>query len=455
MTFNSHVARAVSVAAVVAGSVAVLPTGVTAAAPGFCSVSYPGTTITWTGGASGSHRHDWNDANNWDPATVPDEGQDGSTYQDQYVCIGGGATVNIAASENYHVAGLDIGEGAQLVVAAKAGIFLGAAHPADLVPSYVEKGSNVRLAAATLGGNATVNVAGTLDWAGQLQGKHRLPATQAGSGTTAVTASGKLLVDGAKFGAAILADSRTIDNSGTLSIANTGFISMVDGTSLIDEPGSTLDLQGEGGIYPNQPSAKASIKQLGTVTKTGKTLSVVGVPTTIGKGVKPHIKAGGLTFAAKKLPKVKLKPNTSYGVGACDATDRTICRTPVATKRTRQVAVLTTSTEAPKKSVIKVGLTQAAAKIKGNEPIGKSVLVTAPTARTTHSTHLAFKYDASVPGVGKASQPVFRGRHQITVCSVHGLTAVNTSCVLSQKIVKGDLEIIVITIQPNATWTVA
>jgi hypothetical protein len=450
MTFASHLVRAVSVTAVVAGAVAVLPGGAGAAAPGFCSVSYSGTTITWTGGASGSHKHEWNDPDNWNPSTVPDEGQDGSTFQTQYVCIGGGASVNVASGDSYHVAGLDVGESAQLVVGSKGGLYLGAAGSDDLVPSYVEKGSDVSLVAATLGGNATVDVAGTLDWAGVKDGIHRLAATQSGEGTTVIKPSGKILVDGRTFGATVLSEGRTIDNFGTLKIGKVAFISMTDGTALNDEPGSTLALAGEGGIYPNQPDANA-----GAIIKSGKKTSVLGVPTTTKASFKPVVKAGGLTIAAPKLPKLKLPQNTSFGVGSCDATDRQICHESVATKPVPQVAVLTTSPQAPKKSAVKVGLVAAPKKIKGSRVIGRSIAVTAPSETTTHSTDLIFKYDASMKGVKKANEPVFRNKHKITICHVSGLTAVNTSCVLSQKIVKGDLEIHVISIQPNATWTVA
>lgn len=454
MTFKYRVVRAVSVAAVVTSAVAVVPESHSVAASGFCSVSYPGTIIKWTGGATGAHKHDWNDPDNWDPATVPDADQDDTTYQQQYVCIGGGAQVTIGTDESFHVAGVDIGEGAKLVVSPKAGIFLGADDKADLVPSYIEKGDELTLNGATLGGNATVNVAGTLDWAAQLEGQRRLAATQAGTGTTAITAGGALLVDGPKFGGVVLADSRTIDNSGTLTISKTGFISMVDGTSLIDEPGSALELQGEGGIYPNQPDSKASIKQQGSITKTGNNMSVIGVPVTLKKSIKPSIKAGGLSFASHAVPKVKIPPNTFYGVGSCDATDRKLCHTTAATKAFPESAFIKTSTEAPPRSAIKVALTSAPGHIAGTKPIGQSIAVTAPTERTTHSTDLTFKFDSSMKGVGKATEPVFRGKDKITICHVQGLTAENTSCVLSQKIVNGDLEILVISIQPNATWTV-
>jgi hypothetical protein len=88
--------------------------------------------------------------------------------------------------------------------------------------------------------------------------------------------------------------------------------------------------------------------------------------------------------------------------------------------------------------------------------LGHQVNVTAPTGHTTHSTHLHFFFDASVKGVHN-KPTVWRNGHRITYCAVHGLTARNTSCVVSAAVMqhgptKGDLEIMVITIQPKAHW---
>jgi hypothetical protein len=89
--------------------------------------------------------------------------------------------------------------------------------------------------------------------------------------------------------------------------------------------------------------------------------------------------------------------------------------------------------------------------------------VTAPTGRTTHSTHLTLTYDASLRGVRRGLRPhVFRNGHRITYCAQHPLRATNPSCVASVKTfgssstlpLRGDLQVFVITIKPRATWAV-
>jgi hypothetical protein len=153
----------------------------------------------------------------------------------------------------------------------------------------------------------------------------------------------------------------------------------------------------------------------------------------------------------------------SYGVGGCQEAKNQLCRDPIATANDPQDAIIGTSTAGPKVSKIAVSLTSGPAKIHGKRVLGKSVNVTAPNIKTTHSTHLTFKYDATTKGLKpSAKAAVFRGKHRITVCAVHGLTAENTSCIISAKVAhsggaasKDDLTVIVITIQPKARWSVA
>jgi hypothetical protein len=94
--------------------------------------------------------------------------------------------------------------------------------------------------------------------------------------------------------------------------------------------------------------------------------------------------------------------------------------------------------------------------------------VTAPTEKTTHSTHLSLMFDSTTAGLKSSTKPiVYRDGHRITLCKVHGLTAKNTSCVFSEAVAhsrsapfaggqqtKGDLTLFVITIQPDAHWIV-
>jgi hypothetical protein len=472
-----------------ASGLALGPVGPGAAARSFCSqqASYSGTTITWTGQAAKAHSHDWNDPANWSPAMVPDAGQTPATYQTQYVCIGNGhngkpATVTIAGSDAFHVAGIDVGQGAQLTVDPGGRLFVGSAHGSAVVPSFVERHSRLELDAGTLGGNGPVTVAGTLVWDGHF-GKHKEMATQTssecvfdptigacpgntspGGGLTAITASGTMLVDGKGFGGVTLGDRRVIDNSGTIKLGKVGYIAMNGGTKLRDEPGSVLELDGSGGIYRGAKEgthAAPSIRQQGNVVKAGKGTSVVAVPVTFGKK-KPHVRvsSGGLDLAAPKIPTAKVARASGYGSGSCDETTNGLCRAAEATADDPQVATVGTSAQAPKVSHIGVSLVSGHRKVHGHKVIGQAVDVMAPTIRTTHSTHLTLSYDATILG-SRSTPNVYRGSHRLALCRVHGLTATNPSCVVSESVAhgggatKGDLTIVVITIKPNSLWRVA
>lgn len=484
-----HRVRILAALSASAVGLVLVPAGTGAvAAGGFCSPggSFSGTTITWTGKA---HNHNWSAAGNWRPHTVPDASHTRATYQDQYVCIGknkggGAAKVQLTNGFSDHIAGIDIGNGAQLTVPANTRLFLGSKTGDPVVPSFVRSHSQLQLLGGVLGGNGKLTVAGTLQWTGIRKGKHKMVATQTssecvfdptinacpgdtspGGGKTTIASSGKLLVNGAKFGGAVLGDGRVIDNSGTITLSNNGFIVMDRGTQLIDEPGSSLDFESPGGIYqgPKQGNDPlATLTQKGAVRKGGGGLSVVGVPMTLGKQAKRHIRVvrGGLSLQHTILPTSKVGRNSMYGVGGCTEPEGQLCRRPDANPADPQVATIGTSTAAPKVSKIGVALTNARAKLHGHRVLGQAINVTAPTIKTTHSTHLTFSFDAKTKGLPNgANGAVYRNKHRITLCKVHRLTATNTSCVLSEKVAhggpaKGDLTVIVISIQPNASWLV-
>jgi hypothetical protein len=458
-----------------------------AAAPAFCSAAgqqYPtGDRITWTGG--GDHKS-WNDAANWDVNEVPDANQIKTIYQSEYVCIGGGADVTIPKGKAYHVEGVDVGQNATLTIAVGSRLFLGSTDP-DRPASYVEKGSTLTLDAAVLGGNAEVKVAGRLAWNGQRVGTHKEVATQTssecvfdpsisacpgdtapGGGLTTVTPSGKLLIAGKGFGGVVLGDQREIDNFGTIKIAAAGYVLMNHRTTLFNESGSTLLLHGPGGIYDGAAEGyaePAAIHQSvnSAISKDAPGSSVVAVATKFSAPAIHEITVsdGTLGINARNVRKARVSRGSEFGIGSCEPGKNRLCRAVQATAARPQKVLVAASTAGPKvsKFAIKFG---SATTIHGRKVIGKPAVVTAPTKRTTHSTRLTFSFDATIKGVSPKTAPaVYRNKHKITLCKVHGLTAKNTSCVISEgpakgsKDANGDLEVVVISIQPNATWTVA
>jgi hypothetical protein len=483
--------RAFVLLAAVSSGLAVAPlASVSAASSGFCSVNYSGTTITWTGKGNG---HTWADAANWSTNTVPDAAQHGGTYQSQYVCIGdnkGGksASVTIAGTDTFHIAGIDVGQGAHLSIQPGGGLYLGAPSGTAAVASSVDKHSQLQLQAAVLGGNSPLTVAGTLRWTAERVGDHKKVANQTssecvfdpattgcpgtttrGGGRTIIAAGGKMLVDGTKFGDATLSDGRVIDNFGTITFTGEGFIAMNAGTQLIDEPHSSIHFDGLGGIYTGSTHGSSTLPKLvqdGALIRhgSGTNVVVVGVPVGFGK-TKPSIKVlgGSIVLDRSNLPKAPVARAGGYGVGSCQLVGVLICKKPVATTATPQVALVQASSEsaAPKSSNFSVALAKSPAKIHGHAVLGKAIDITGPTKHTTHSTHLTFMFDSTTHGL--TSTPiVYRNSHRITLCKVHGLTALNTSCVFTESVAhsgsngsKGDLTIFIITIQPDAHWHVA
>jgi hypothetical protein len=470
----------VTLAAVSLG-LAVMPVAsVSAAAGGFCSAkaSYTGTTITWTGKGDG---HSWSKAANWSPSTVPDVHQTSGSYVAQYVCIGDGkggkpANVTVNGNEAYHVAGVDVGQGAHLTLKLGAQLFLGS-NSGSVIGSKVEKRSQLQLDAATLGGNGPLTVHGTMRWTGQKVKGHKDIATQTApaGGRTTIAAGGKMLVDGTAFGGVYLTGKRVIDNFGTIMLTGFGFIAMNNGTQLIDEPRSALRFYGVGGIYRGAHTAGAApnIQQHGKVVRDGggTNVVVVGVPVSFGK-TKPNISIlrGSLVLDGAKAPKSPVRRNSGYGVGSCVVVKLFVCKKPFATTAQPQVALAITSAEAgsPTVSHIAVSLAKAPSKLHGHVVLGQAIDVTAPTEKTTHSTHLSLMFDSTTAGLKSSTKPiVYRDGHRITLCKVHGLTAKNTSCVFSEAVAhsgsapfaggqqtKGDLTLFIITIQPDAHWIV-
>lgn len=463
-----------------------------AASASFCSVgaTYAGTTIRWTGNGNG---RTWSDAGNWSTGTVPDVGQTKATYQTQYVCIGDGkggkpASVTIGGTDAFHVAGVDVGRGAHLTIQPGGELFLGSAKGTTVEPSSVDAHSQLQLDGSTLGGNSPLRVAGTLRWTSTLIDHHQRVATQTssecvfdpsitacpgdttpGGGRTVIASGGTMRVDGVKFGGVHLTDGRAINSSGAVVFTDFGYLEMDNGTSLTDEAHSSLTFGGVGGIYRGAGHGSApQLRQLGgriTRKGTGHAPAIVAVPVSYGSA-KPAItvNGGSLVLNASSAPTAAVHRAALYGLGTCVVHRSLVCRQPMTTAALPQGVVIGASSEkaAPAASKFAVSLAHAPSKVHGHAVLGKQIDVSAPKRKTSHSTHLTFSYDASTKGLTAHTRPVvYRNSKAVTLCKVHGLTAENTSCVLSASVsrsgsgTKGDLTIVLITIQPDGRWVVA
>jgi hypothetical protein len=301
---------------------------------------------------------------------------------------------------------------------------------------------------------------------------HKTIATQAGDpdagGLTTVDTGGKLLVEGKGFGGVELGDQRVIDNSGELAISNDGYLAMDDGTKLIDEAGSTLKIEGVGGIYQGTSIAKlpvAKVMQSGAVAKSGDGKIAVGVPVSFPVKPKVTVSAGQLFFQSSSAPKASVGRASAYGVGTCASEPLKFCRGVGATSADPQSATIATSSEsgAPKSQRLAITLKSAPKKVGGHAVIGKAVEVTAPTAKTSHASRLIFIYDNSLHGVNsKTKAIVYRGHSKakrVPMCKVDPVSTKNPSCLLSAKVASsgskptsGDLTITIVTEAADSRW---
>ena len=426
---------------------------------GPCAAAYSGPTDTWTGKGDGTR---WSDSGNWSTAAVPS-----ATSR---VCIGkatNGHRAAVVVTGSRQVAGLVLADHADLTVKPGAVLLLSAPTGAPLT-STITSGTRLKIAAGTLGGASPLVVSGTLRFTGQDVAGHRDLAIQTGSGQTEIARGGAMLVDGTTFGGTELSHRRTIDNLGTVTFTGNGYVAMDRGTGWSDEAHSTIKFQGVGGIYPRAAGSgsPATLLQRGALVrnKSGTNVVVVGVPVDFGAHPpKVAVIRGSIVVNHNSVPVAPVGRSSGYGVGSCTLVTTHPCKRPNATAQSPQVAYAGTSASsgAPRTSHLSVALVNGPATVNGHKVLGKQINVTAPTEKTTHSTHLTFALDATTKGLGAHPQ-VFRNGRAISLCRVHGLTARNTSCILSEKIAtggggatKGDLSIVAITIQPNAHWLIA
>jgi hypothetical protein len=189
---------------------------------------------------------------------------------------------------------------------------------------------------------------------------------------------------------------------------------------------------------------------------------VIGVATKFSGG-KVKVSKGTLLVNSNTLPKAPVSRNSGYGIATCDVAKERICHDLETDKAVPQSAQVTTSTQAPKTTTVTVKYkSKNPKKVGGHSLIGKEIAVTASNAKTTHSTKLMLTFDAKLSGVKKGLRPhVYRNGHRVTYCSQHVLTALNPQCVQTVKTLgsspaasKGDLQLLIISIKPKATWAI-
>jgi hypothetical protein len=424
--------------------------------------SYTGEVLTWVGG----HGSSWSTGANWSGGVAP--GAVARTgYARQFACVGRdrhgqAASVVVGRSTLARIAAVDVGQGTTLTLEPGAELFLGASPGDEVVGSWIASSSAVRVIAATLGGNAQLLVNGALHLTGKTIGAKRTLARVDGPGRLVIGGGGRLLVDGRRFGGVELSGGRRVVNRGSAIFSGNGYVAVDDGGKWFDA--GTLVFKGAGGIYRGAKGigGPASFVDVGRLKGAGgRRIDVIALPARFSPTARVTVSKGGLTVNAPRPPLATVFRGANWGSGGCQQVRLNLCHSPNASRRDPQVAFATTSSEAgaPRRQKIRVTISSdGPRRIKGHRVLGHAVAVRAPKGHTRHSTHLHFGYDASVKGVAGSHKPaVWRNGHRITYCAVHPLTARNPSCVTSAQLLrhgptKGDLEIMVITIQPNGRW---
>jgi len=339
-------------------------TAATAASPGFCGLTgFPAApSYVWTGAAGDGS---WQTAGNWTVGGVtatmppgdpydpngPDDLDDSSRDVD-YVCIGqepGGTAADVTLGGGQYTAGpavaaLDIGQGADLTVDNNSKLWLNGPQTSSRT-SYVRAGSELSIQGSTLGGIGTLSVSGTLETASLPSfpvtittrwcdvGKHSPcsgpPPTK---GKTNIAAGGLFTVDGNPSNAPAaginLEDERIVDNSGTIRLANKGYIAADYGTSIKNDAGGTVDITNDFGIYEGRDhfGPPPVLTSSGVVQKSAGTgTSVIGTTYKQQTAGSLAVATGGLSVdrSTKKkgvtVPVATVTQGASYGLGACPA----------------------------------------------------------------------------------------------------------------------------------------
>ena len=225
-----------------------------------------------------------------------------------------------------------------------------------------------------------------------------------------VQSGGQLLVagnpSGTTFGGINLEDEKDINNAGTISLSNRGFIAADFGTTIENVTGGTIAITNNLGIYEgrNHFGAQPSLTNNGHLGKTAGTgASVIGAKYVPASSGTVGITTGTLTLdqssttSGVTIPTATVAQAGSYGLGSCPAVTNgnpNGCTAPNVSATSPQAATVTLGTSAGS-STVSIA-TQTTGLPSG--AIGQAVQIQTPNAHPTVAKPSLFTlyYDTSL-----------------------------------------------------------
>ncbi len=405
---------------------AVLPTARAAAEPAGRSdcVAPEGYVVNnWIGQDAADEIGLWTKNSNWDKGKAP-----GRKATRQVVCIRTAARVvlPVGAGQQVHVAAIDIGGGADVVVLRSNGLYVGASP--KIAKSHVAAGSRLRLKGAALGGAGLIRAEGevVLD---AIEGRTNVlttrecgavpapgscttpPSTAGRVGTLLVTGGGRLRVN---RGLTLVTDGYDVVVAGgqVLMAGAGGRVNADAGTSLTLRRARpvagrpvqpVLVFENDGGWFEgDDPFAldtptRVSLNAATVAKVDGTETSTIEGAVTTRKVVRAEVQVGSLAVAIA-TPKVKttLDAGTTYSTGSCSTPGLgTYACEASATTIDTEVASVTLPESAPD---TQVSISEDAAIASATDV---AIEVTADDLDVTRRSPavLKLRYDASVIGV--------------------------------------------------------
>jgi hypothetical protein len=335
--------------------------------------------FVWTGGAG---TDDWDTPGNWSEHAVPGPaiplGQPGAVPTD-YACIPaleqGGAPSVVTLDHG--------GQGveADLAVLRNLGtVTVGRGGKLFLYGPQPSTSKVLTLSGSTLGGTGQLTVTSVLNWtsldnaqfppegAAATQTTRKLEYLSGGvspqgplsvaPGRTTIAVGAKLNVNGAlgtcgpsRCGGVNLRDERIIDNAGTTTLSNAGFVSADYGTRFTNLPGGRFVIKNAFGYYQGfvdyySAAGRSQFVNNGLISKVAPGASVIDARysrTAQGSGI--TITKGTLSIVADSgvgvTRQARVSPGASFANGGCGGTQtNAFCTTPAATADDQNVSLV-------------------------------------------------------------------------------------------------------------------